>query len=187
MDSLNPDAANLLSARDARDAIGQGLLSSQDLVEACFARIDALEESIGAWAHLDREMAMEQARAADDIRFQGKPMGALHGLPVGIKDIVDTADYPTERGTILHQGRRPERDATLVSLLKEAGAIILGKTVSTEMAVYAPGKTPEQIVEIVRATKPGASISRIRASRSSGRSSASAWRRERNRKSWTAR
>ena len=68
-------------------------------------------------------------------------MGALHGLPVGIKDIIDTADYPTERGTVLHRGRRPERDATLVSLLKEAGAIILGKTVSTEMAVYAPGKT----------------------------------------------
>ena len=68
-------------------------------------------------------------------------MGALHGLPVGIKDIIDTADYPTERGTVLHQGRRPERDATLVSLLKEAGAIILGKTVSTEMAVYSPGKT----------------------------------------------
>ncbi len=141
MDNLNPDAANLLSGRDARDAIGRGLLRSQDLVEACFARIDALEESIGAWAHLDREVAMEQARAADDIRFRGKPMGALHGLPVGIKDIIDTADYPTERGTALHQGRRPERDATLVSLLKEAGAIILGKTVSTEMAVYAPGKT----------------------------------------------
>jgi Asp-tRNA(Asn)/Glu-tRNA(Gln) amidotransferase A subunit family amidase len=60
---------------------------------------------------------------------------------VGIKDIIDTADYPTERGTVLHQGRRPERDATLVSLLKEAGAVILGKTVSTELAVYAPGKT----------------------------------------------
>ena len=141
MNKLNPASANLLSARDARDAIGQGLLSSEELVEACFARIDELEDSIGAWAHLDKAVAMEQARAADDIRFRGKPMGALHGLPVGIKDIIDTADYPTERGTVLHQGRQPERDATLVSLLKEAGAIILGKTVSTEMAVYSPGKT----------------------------------------------
>ena len=138
---LDPGSANLLSARDAREAIDQGLLSSAELVEACFARIDELEDSIGAWAHLDRDLAMEQARAADDIRFRGKPMGALHGLPVGIKDIIDTADYPTERGTVLHQGRRPERDATLVSLLKEAGAIILGKTVSTEMAVFSPGKT----------------------------------------------
>jgi Asp-tRNA(Asn)/Glu-tRNA(Gln) amidotransferase A subunit family amidase len=141
MDKLNPGSANLLSAHDAREAIGQGLLSSEDLVEACFARIEDLEDAIGAWAHLDKAKAMKQARAADDIRFRGKPMGALHGLPVGIKDIVDTADYPTEHGTTLHRGRRPERDATLVSLLKEAGAIILGKTVSTELAVYAPGKT----------------------------------------------
>jgi Asp-tRNA(Asn)/Glu-tRNA(Gln) amidotransferase A subunit family amidase len=117
------------------------LLSSEELIEACFARIDELEDEIGAWTQLDKALAMEQARAADDIRFRGKPMGALHGLPVGIKDIIDTADYPTERGTVLHQGRRPERDATLVSLLKEAGAVILGKTVSTELAVYAPGKT----------------------------------------------
>jgi Asp-tRNA(Asn)/Glu-tRNA(Gln) amidotransferase A subunit family amidase len=141
MGSLNPGSANLLSAVEAREAIDRGLLTSKGLVEACFARIDELEESIGAWAHLDKAVAMEQAGAADDIRFQGKPMGALHGLPVGIKDIIDTADYPTERGTVLHQGRRPERDATLVSLLKEAGAVILGKTVSTELAVYAPGKT----------------------------------------------
>ena len=141
MDNLNPGSANLLSARDAREAIVRGLLRSEDLVAACFARIDELEDAIGAWAHLDKAMAMQQARAADDIRFRGKPMGALHGLPVGIKDIVDTVDYPTERGTVLHQGRRPERDATLVSLLKEAGAIILGKTVSTELAVYSPGKT----------------------------------------------
>ena len=141
MDKLNPGSANLLSARDAREAIGQGLLRSEDLVEACFARIEELEDAIGAWAHLDKAVALKQARAADDVRFRGKPMGALHGLPVGIKDIVDTVDYPTERGTVLHRGRRPERDATLVSLLKEAGAIILGKTVSTELAVYSPGKT----------------------------------------------
>lgn len=141
MENLGPGAANFLSAREARDAIDRGLLSSEDLVEACFARIDELEDSIGAWAHLDRNLAMEQARKANEIRFRGKPMGALHGIPVGIKDIIDTVDYPTEYGTVLHQGRRPERDATLVSLLKEAGAIILGKTVSTEMAVYSPGKT----------------------------------------------
>jgi hypothetical protein len=137
MDSLNPGSANLLSARDAREAIDRGLLSSTDLVEACFARIDELEDSIGAWAHLDKAVAMEQARAADDIRFHGKPMGALHGLPVGIKDIIDTADYPTECGTVLHQGRRPERDATLVSLLKEAGAVILVRTI--------PGIRPEDL------------------------------------------
>jgi len=141
MSKFDPATANLLSARDARAAIEQGLLTSQELVEACLARIDELEADIGAWTHLDRETAIMQARAADEFRKRGLSIGALHGLPIGIKDIIDTADYPTEYGTVLHQGRQPAQDATLVSLLKEAGAIILGKTVSTEMAVYAPGKT----------------------------------------------
>jgi Asp-tRNA(Asn)/Glu-tRNA(Gln) amidotransferase A subunit family amidase len=141
MDRFNPASTNLLSALDARALIEKGLLTSCELVEACLARIDELEPTIGAWAHLDREVALQQARDADEFRKSGLPIGALHGLPVGIKDIIDTADYPTERGTVLHQGRQPEADATLVSLLKEAGAIILGKTVSTELAVYAPGKT----------------------------------------------
>jgi len=141
MDRFNPALSNLQSATAARALIEKGLLTSCELVEACLARIDELEPTIGAWAHLDRDIALQQARAADEFRKRGLPIGALHGLPIGIKDIIDTADYPTERGTVLHQGRRPPRDATLVSLLKEAGAIILGKTVSTEMAVYAPGKT----------------------------------------------
>jgi len=141
MQRIDPEGSNLLGARAARAAIDSGLLSSEELVTACLARIDLVEEEIGAFAHLDRETALAQARAADAFRMRGLPVGALHGLPVGIKDIIDTADYPTERGTVLHRGRQPQRDATLVSLLKEAGAIILGKTVSTEMAVYAPGKT----------------------------------------------
>ena len=141
MERIDPEGSNLLGARAARAAIDSGLLSSEELVKACLTRIDLVEEEIGAFAHIDHETALAQARAADAFRRRGLPVGALHGLPVGIKDIIDTADYPTERGTVLHAGRQPERDATLVSLLKEAGAIILGKTVSTEMAVYAPGKT----------------------------------------------
>ena len=84
---------------------------------------------------------MEQDRQADHFRSRGLATGALHGLPVGIKDIIDTSDYPTERGTVLHQGRKPKKDATLVSLLREAGAIILVKTVTTELAVFSPCKT----------------------------------------------
>jgi Asp-tRNA(Asn)/Glu-tRNA(Gln) amidotransferase A subunit family amidase len=141
MDKFDPSVANLLSASDARTAIESGQLSSQELVAACFARIDELEDSIGAWAQLDRDKAMAQANAADKFRRRGLELGPLHGLPIGIKDIIDTTEYPTERGTVLHQGRQPTQDATLVSLLKEAGAIIIGKTVSTEMAVYSPGKT----------------------------------------------
>jgi Asp-tRNA(Asn)/Glu-tRNA(Gln) amidotransferase A subunit family amidase len=138
--SSKPEAC-LLSASDARKALREGGLSAVELVEACFSRIDELEDSIGAWTQLDREHALDQAKQADSFRSRGLAIGALHGIPVGIKDIIDTSDFPTENGTELHRGRQPDRDATLVSLLREAGAIILGKTVTTELAVYAPGKT----------------------------------------------
>lgn len=141
MQSQPLNSPSLLTACAAREAIESGLLSSVELVEACFSRIEELEDSIGAWTHLDKEQALEQARQADKFRSRGFPTGALHGLPVGIKDVIDTSDYPTENGTVLHEGRQPSQDATLVSLLREAGAIILGKTVCTELAVYSPGKT----------------------------------------------
>ncbi len=80
-------------------------------------------------------------RAADRRRAAGAPLGALHGIPVGIKDIIDTADMPTENGTVRHAGRRPAADAAIITRLRNAGAIIVGKTVTTELATYAPGKT----------------------------------------------
>src|SRR5438132_5361820 len=73
--------------------------------------------------------------------MSGQPIGALHGVPVGLKDIIDTADMPTENGSVLHAGRTPSRDASVVSLLRGAGAVILGKTVTTEFATRRPGKT----------------------------------------------
>ena len=75
------------------------------------------------------------------MRLSGQPIGPLHGVPVGIKDIFDTADMPTENGSVLHKGRTPSRDATAVSLLRAAGAVIMGKTVTTEFAYFFPGKT----------------------------------------------
>ena len=96
---------------------------------------------VQAWAFLDPEHALAQARAADDVRLSGQPVGPLHGVPVGIKDIIDTADMPTENGSVLHAGRTPSRDATVVARLRGAGAVILGKTVTTEFATYTPGKT----------------------------------------------
>ncbi|MCW5774595.1 MAG: amidase, partial [Rhodospirillaceae bacterium] len=95
----------------------------------------------GAWAHLDRAHALAQAAAADAAHKAGKAEGPLHGVPVGIKDIFDTADMPTENGCALQRGRAPRHDAAAVALLREAGAVILGKTVTTELAYYAPGKT----------------------------------------------
>ena len=130
-----------MTATEAAEAIRAGRITSEALVRACLDRIAALEERIGAWAFLDPGLALEQARAADRARREGKPLGPLHGVPVGVKDIFDTKDMPTENGTVLHAGRRPAEDAAAVSLLREAGAVLLGKTVTTELAVYSPGKT----------------------------------------------
>ncbi len=140
MDRFNPASSNLLSACDARALIEQGahLLRTGRSLPCAYRRARADDRRLGAPGSRG---GTATGTAADEFRKSGLALGALHGLPIGIKDIIDTADYPTERGTVLHQGRQPERDATLVSLLKEAGAIILGKTVSTELAVYAPGKT----------------------------------------------
>jgi Asp-tRNA(Asn)/Glu-tRNA(Gln) amidotransferase A subunit family amidase len=121
--------------------IKNGEISSSELVDACLARIDAKEGNIGAWSHLDPEFSRKQATFCDDYRAGGAPCGPLHGIPVGIKDIFDTKDFPTENGTILDAGRQPAKDCTVVSLLKTSGAIIMGKTVTTELAVYSPGKT----------------------------------------------
>ena len=131
----------LLGATEAAEKIRSGLISSEELVAACLEQIGRLEEAVGAWAHLDEEFALDQAREADRAQREGLPLGPLHGVPVGIKDIIDTVDWPTEDGTVLHAGRRPELDAPVISSLKAAGAVIMGKTVTTELAVYSPGKT----------------------------------------------
>ncbi|NNK94948.1 MAG: amidase [Desulfobacterales bacterium] len=131
----------LLGAAEAVKAIRDGLISSEDLVKECLEQIDRLEEQVQAWAFLEPEFALEQSREADLAMRAGSPLGPLHGVPVGLKDIFDTQDLPTEDGTILHAGRQPILDATVVSKLREAGAIIMGKTVTTELAVFSPGKT----------------------------------------------
>jgi len=130
-----------LSAADAAAAINRGEIGSEELVRACLDRIDAVDGEVQAWACLDRDHAVAQAREADRVRQAGRPLGPLHGVPVGIKDIFDTADMPTEDGSVLHAGRTPGADATAVARLRESGAIILGKTVTTEFATYSPGKT----------------------------------------------
>jgi Asp-tRNA(Asn)/Glu-tRNA(Gln) amidotransferase A subunit family amidase len=130
-----------LSALACAAAIREGRITSLELVEGCLKRIEAREAEVRAWAFLDPAHARKGARAADEWRKRGRPLGPLHGVPVGVKDIVDTRGMPTENGTVLHAGRRPSRDATVVSLLRQAGAVIMGKTVTTELAVYAPDKT----------------------------------------------
>ena len=126
-----------LGAAEAARLIADGDLSSAALVAACLERITEREETVRAWAHLDAGAALAQARACD----AEAPRGPLHGVPVGVKDIVDTADLPTERGSAIHAGRRPGADAACVARLRAAGAVILGKTVTTEFAYFSPGPT----------------------------------------------
>jgi Asp-tRNA(Asn)/Glu-tRNA(Gln) amidotransferase A subunit family amidase len=131
----------LLGAAEAARRIRDGVLSSQELVQACLERIRVVEPQVEAWAFLDEDHALTQARAADERKALGEPIGPLHGVPLGVKDIFDTADMPTENGTALHKGRMPREDAAVVAMLRAAGAVILGKTVTTECAYFAPGKT----------------------------------------------
>jgi Asp-tRNA(Asn)/Glu-tRNA(Gln) amidotransferase A subunit family amidase len=130
-----------VSAVEAARLIRGAALDSSQLVEACLARVREVDARIQAWTFLDPAHAMAQARAADDARRSGQPTGPLHGLPVAVKDIFDTADMPTENGSVLYAGRTPSRDASAVARLRAAGAVIMGKTVTTEFATRFPGKT----------------------------------------------
>jgi Asp-tRNA(Asn)/Glu-tRNA(Gln) amidotransferase A subunit family amidase len=141
MTANDPVDVTSLGAAAALAALRDGRLTSEELVRGCLARIRADEPRVQAWAFVDETRALEQARHVDRIRREGHALGALHGLPVGVKDIIDTADMPTEDGTVLQAGRRPDHDAAVVERLRAAGAVILGKTVTTELATYAPGKT----------------------------------------------
>ncbi len=130
-----------LTAVAAADAIRDGLFSSEELVGACLERIAQREAEVQAWEHLDPDLPLTQAREADAAQRRGEALGLLHGVPIGVKDIFDTADLPTENGSPIFAGRRPERDATCVSALRAAGAVIMGKTVTTELALLTPAKT----------------------------------------------
>ena len=130
-----------LTAHAALEAIRRREITATALVQACLDRIREMEPRVEAWAFLDPERALAQARDRDEMMADETMLGPLHGVPVGIKDIFDTADMPTENGTVLHAGRQPVEDAMVVTLLRAAGAVILGKTVTTELAVYGPGKT----------------------------------------------
>jgi Asp-tRNA(Asn)/Glu-tRNA(Gln) amidotransferase A subunit family amidase len=130
-----------LSLTEAAADIREGRITSAELVAACVERIGEVEPTVRAWAFLDREHARRQAEAADLRRKEGRSIGPLHGVPIGIKDIIDTADMPTELGSPFWAGRMPRQDAAIVSRLRAAGAVIMGKTVTTEYAYRHPGLT----------------------------------------------
>ena len=126
-----------LSLVEAARGIGAGEFTSVELVAACLERVRARENQVKAWAWLEPEQALAQARVCDDK----PPATPLHGIPIGIKDIINTVSMPTCYGSQVYGGYYPDKDAECIRLLKQAGAVIMGKTVTTEFAFYAPGKT----------------------------------------------
>ena len=146
-----------LSATEAIQKIRDGEITSEELVQACLDRIEQADGEIEAWAYLKPDYALDQARMLDAQRQAGGPVGPLHGIPVGIKDIFDTDALPTENGTALDSGRQPLNNCRVVTLLEEAGAVIMGKTVTTELAVYGPGKTAEEVALVVAELLTGGS------------------------------
>ncbi|MGH8619746.1 MAG: amidase [Burkholderiales bacterium] len=128
---------NQLTAAEAARRIARKELTSVALVEACLARIAEREKDVQAWAFVDRTLALEQARACD----REPPRGPLHGVPLGVKDVIDTADLPTEYNSPIYKGYRPKWDAACVAQWRSAGGVILGKTVTTEFANNHPSHT----------------------------------------------
>ena len=128
---------NELGAAEAARRIARGEIKPTALLEACLERIAAREGAVGAWQYLDAEAVLAAARK----RAQGGLRGPLAGVPVAVKDVFDTADMPSEYGSPIYKGHRPARDAAAVARLRRAGAIVMGKTVTTEFAYFTPGKT----------------------------------------------
>lgn len=126
----------LPTALEAARRIADGSLTSEALVRTCLDRIGEREPVVGAWQHLDPDAALRMARRVDQFGS-----GPLKGIPVGVKDIIDTVDMPTGYGSAIYETNQPHRDAACVALARHAGALILGKTVTTEFAYFQLGKT----------------------------------------------
>ncbi len=130
-----------LDALTLRNRLAAGALKAVEVADAYNAQIAARDGDVGAWAWHEPAFVRHQAEAMDEIRRSGRPIGPLHGVPVGVKDIIDTAGIRTENGTKADAGRVPTEDAFVVTRLKAAGALILGKTVTTELAFLDPSPT----------------------------------------------
>jgi Asp-tRNA(Asn)/Glu-tRNA(Gln) amidotransferase A subunit family amidase len=130
-------SAHRLSACEAALQLAQRQLRAQDLLRDCLERISEREPQVQAWSHVASQAALARARALD----QGAHQGLLHGLPIGVKDLIATADMPTTYGSPIYAGHQPAHDASCVALARAAGAVILGKTVTTEFATFEPNST----------------------------------------------
>jgi Asp-tRNA(Asn)/Glu-tRNA(Gln) amidotransferase A subunit family amidase len=130
-----------LSANELAAQLREGEISSVEVCSQYIERIGKFEKDVKAWSHFNKKLLLEKAAEADEHRISGKPLGLLHGLPVAVKDIIGTLDMPTECGTTIRKKMTASQDSEVVNLLKVAGAIIMGKTETTELAYFHPGKT----------------------------------------------
>ena len=131
----------LLTTNELVEKLRDGHISSVEVCTQYIERIKKFEKDVNAWVHFNKKELLEKALEADVYRKSGKPLGALHGLPVAVKDIIGTLDMPTECGTVIRKKMTGTQDAEVVNLLKIAGAIVMGKTETTELAYFHPGKT----------------------------------------------
>ena len=131
---MDASQLNRLSASDAARGIRDGAFSAEELMQACLSRVREVDAQVQAWAYLDEEHALKQACARDADRSEGLPLGPLHGIPFGVKDVIDTADMPTTQNSPHYQSHHPAKDAGCVAVVRHSGALILGKTDTVEFA-----------------------------------------------------
>ena len=130
-----------LNVEELASKIKAGEITSVEVCEKYIERINKFEKNVKAWAHFDKKILLEKAADADEHRRSGKPTGSLHGIPVALKDIIGTVDMPTECGTTIRKGKSYSQNAEIVDLLHSAGAIVMGKTTTSELAYLGPPKT----------------------------------------------
>ena len=130
-----------LSLEELAKKIKDAELTSVEVCEKYIERINKFEKDVKAWAHFDKKVLLEKATEADDHRRSGKPVGPLHGVPIAVKDIIGTVDMPTECGTIIRKGKSYSQNAEIIDLLHASGAIVMGKTATSELAYLGPPAT----------------------------------------------
>ena len=130
-----------LPISELAERIRKSQLTSVEICEHYISQINKFEKDVKAWAYFDKKLLIEKATEADTYRKSGKPMGLLHGIPVALKDIIGTYDMPTECGTVLRKGKTQSQNSEIVDLLKSEGAIIMGKTATSELAYLGPPPT----------------------------------------------
>ena len=130
-----------LSLEQLAAKIKDAQLSSVEVCEKYIERINKFEKDVKAWAHFDKKVLLEKAAEADEHRKSGKPVGSLHGVPIAVKDIIGTVDMPTECGTIIRKGKSYSQNAEIIDLLHSSGAIVMGKTATSELAYLGPSST----------------------------------------------